>query len=142
LATSYKAGAVERMLTEDSSGRLRRLHDQLVSLGLKTKLPRNTETLLFEAVTSEGERVGLAAIRGGITEVLSFPRPYWLRHVQQLDASLSAIHPRHFIQTEGFVSSSQYSLRQVRVSGDTVEQLSVIVGALVRAHANELAGAA
>ena len=142
MATTYKATAVERMLVGDSSGRLRLLHDQLVALGLKSKLPSNTETLLFEVVTPEKERIGLAALRGGNTEVFSFPRPYWGRRARELEAALSGIHPRHFVETEGFVSSSQFSLRQVRISSDTIQELSSIVAGLVCTHARELASAA
>jgi hypothetical protein len=139
LATmSYKSAAVESLLAADPSGRLRALHDQLVALDLKTKMSSNTDTLLFEAVTSTKERVGVAAIRGGNTEVLSFPRPYWVRHAAELDASLAGVEPRHFVEPEGFVSSSQYSLRQVRVSTDTLSILHAVIAGLVRRHAQSL----
>src|SRR4051812_38383303 len=117
---SYKSTAIEALLASDTSGRLRLLHDQLVALDLKIKMPKNTDTLLFEAVTPEKERVGVVARRGENTEVLSFSKPYWIRHAAELDTSLRGIEPRHKVETEGFVSTSQYSLRQIRVSADTV----------------------
>jgi hypothetical protein len=137
MATSsgtYKASAVEEMLSRDTSGRLRALHDQLVELGLKTKISSNTETLLFIALTPTKEQVGVAAMRGGNSEVLSFPKTYWIRHAAELDSALARIPSRHILPTEGPVSSSQYSLRQVRVSTDTFAELQAVVGDVVRAH--------
>jgi hypothetical protein len=46
------------MMSADPSGLLQQLHDGLVALGLKTKLPPNSETLLFEVITQKKERVG------------------------------------------------------------------------------------
>ena len=135
---TYKSTTIESLLAGDPSGRLRALHDQLVGLGLKTKMVRNSDTLLFEAITVERERVGVAAIRGGNTEVLSFPRPYWVRHVSELDDALRTIEERHLVSPEGFVSSSQYSLRQVRVSSDTAAQLQAIVSDLVCRHVRSI----
>jgi hypothetical protein len=135
---TYKSTAVENMLAADSSGRLRALHDDLIGLGLKTKISSNTETLLFEAVSPQKERIGLAALRPGVSEIFSFPRPFWVRHVQQLDAALSAIDCQHLVETEGFVSSSQYSLRQIRISEDTIAQLRSVVQVLIGSKAAEV----
>lgn len=135
---SYKSAAIESLLTADPSGRLRLLHDQLVALGLKTKMVRNSDTLLFEVVVPAACRIGIAAIRGGNTEVLSFPRPYWIRHANELDRSLETIEARHLIAPEGFVSQSQYSLRQIRVSSDTFARLQLLIAGIVRVHAEAL----
>ena len=137
MATSsgtYKASAVEEMLASDTSGRLRALHDQLVALGLKTKIGSNTETLLFNASTPTKELVGVTAMRGGTSEVLSFPKHYWIRHAAALDSALARIPSWHMLPTEGPVSSSQYSLRQVRVCPDTFVELQAVVDDVVRAH--------
>jgi hypothetical protein len=141
MATSYKAAAIDQMLNADSTGLLRRLHAQLIDLGLRTRLPSNTDTLPFEAVKPTKERVGVAAIRAGSTDVMSLPRPYWAGHAAELDAALAEVQPRHFIETTGFVSSSQYSLRQVRISPDTIEHLSSVIADLLCRHARELTSA-
>ncbi|KQQ96137.1 hypothetical protein ASF77_21775 [Massilia sp. Leaf139] len=128
------------MLGSDPSGRLKRLYDSLTALGLKTRLPPNSETLLFEIITAKKQHIGLAAIRAGHTEVLSFPKPYWARHAPELRAAVAAIEDFHHIDTEGFVSSSQYSLKQIRISRDTIERLDEIVKNLIASHAHKLAG--
>lgn len=128
---TYKSTAIERMLSADSSGRLRELYNDLIGLGLKTKISKNTETLLFEAITPSKERVGIVAMRSGVADIFSLPRAYWIRLAPEVDAALSSIGSRHFIETQGFVSSSQYSLRQVRISGDTSLQLKQFIKELV-----------
>lgn len=135
---SYKSTAIESLLSTDPSGRLRSLHDQLITLGLKTKMGRNSDTLLFEAITPTKERVGLLAMRGGNTEVLSFPRAYWVRHTAELDSALENIEPRHIVPPEGFISQSQYSLRQVRVSLHTFTYLQTLVSSMVQSHSHSL----
>jgi hypothetical protein len=137
---TYKSQVVENMLSADASGRLRQLHDDLIGLGLKTKISSNTDTLLFEAATPKKDRVGIAAMRPGVAEIFSFPRPYWIGHVQELDAALSQIDKRHLIETEGFVSASQYSLRQVRISEDTFSQLRGLVQGIIRPKVAEVRG--
>lgn len=137
---TYKSNAIEALLESDTSGRLRALHDSLVGLGLKTKMVKNSDTLLFEAVTPLKARIGIAAIRGGNQEVLSFPRTYWGQHAVDLRASLQAVEPRHFIEPEGFVSSSQFSLLQVRVSSDTQNHLQATISNLICRHVDNLHG--
>ena len=137
-----KAVAIENLLKGDPSGRLRRLHDQLVSIGLKTKMPSNSSTLLFEVVNVEGERIGLAALRDAGGDVFSFPRPYWGRRIGEVEEALSGIDRSNFIATEGAFSSSQYSARQVRVSVTTMTQLERVVSGLISHHFREQAGSA
>lgn len=129
-----KAEAIEKMLSGDPSGRLRLLHDQLVSIGLKTKMPSNSSTLLFEAVSNKGERIGLAALRDARGDVFSFPSTYWGSRMAEVEGALSGIDRSHFISTEGAFSTSQYSARQVRVSAVTIEQLELVVSGLMSRH--------
>lgn len=135
-----KSVAIENMLNGDPSGRLRRLHDQLVAVGLKTKMPPNSSTLLFEAVSSQGERIGLAALRDAGTDVFSFPRPYWVRHIGAMEQALSGIDHSQFVATDGAFSSSQYSARQVRISVTTIAELELVVAGLISQHCREIAG--
>jgi len=139
LATTYKAAAIEKMLSADSSGRLRQLHDRLVAIGLKTRLPSNSETLLFEVATPAKKSVGLAAIRSSHIDVFSFPKPYWVQHAQELYTALASIEHFDHIEPEGFVSSSQYSLKQIRISADTIARLDAIATDLIASHAYRLA---
>ena len=142
MATTQKAAAIEKMLGADPSGRLKQLHDSLIALGMKTRLPSNSETLLFEVVTAKKARIGLAAIRSSHTDVFSFPKPYWVGHARELHSSLAAIEDYHHVEPEGFVSNSQFSLKQIRISRDTIERLETIVKNLIASHVNRLSGAA
>lgn len=138
--TTKKVVAIENLLKGDSSGRLRRLHDQLVSIGLKTRMPSNSSTLLFEVVNVQGKRIGLAALRDAGADVFSFPRAHWGQRISEIEEALYGIDRSHFIATEGAFSSSQYSVRQVRVSVATIAQLELVVSGLISRHVREMAG--
>lgn len=133
-----KADRVDELLAQDTTGNLRRLHDRLVALGLKTKMPPNSQTLLFEASDDAGRKVGLAAMRSGYVSVFSFPKTYWRPRLKLLEEALSAIGPRHFVQTQELVSESQYSARQLRVSPDIERELMAVVEGLIANHAHAL----
>ena len=135
---SQKERNITALLASDPSGRLQRLHDQLVSIGLKTRMPSNTETLLFEAVAKDKSRHGLAAFRSGSSQVFSFPRTYWARRMSELRAAVANIDRCHFIELEGGFSGSQNSILQVRVTQHTEGDLEAVVHALIASHARRL----
>lgn len=135
---SQKERNITALLASDPSGRLQQLHDQLVSIGLKTKMPSNTETLLFEAVAKDKSKHGLAAFRSGSSQIFSFPRTYWAPRLRELQAALAGIDRCHFVEPEGAFSSSQYSVQQVRVTQHTFTELQAVVRALIARHARRL----
>jgi len=139
---TYKQTAINNLLSSDTSGRTKALYDLLIEIGLKTKIGKNTDTLLFEATNRSKEKIGLVAFRPGIYPIFSLPRPYWIRLGTEVDKALATIQPRHFVETEGFVSTSQYSLRQIKISEDTFEHLKDIVSGLISQNFHEIAGAA
>lgn len=129
-----KSIRVDELLAQDDAGHLRRLHDRLLEIGLKTKISPNSKTLLFEATDNEGKKHGLAAMRSGYVSVFSFPKAFWSSRKTMLDQALSRIGARHFIETQDAVSESQYSVRQVRVSDDTARELMAVVNSLLACH--------
>ena len=133
-----KTARVEELLAQDTAGHLRRLHDRLVALGLKTKMSPNSKTLLFEANDRVGKKHGLAAMRSGYVNVFSFPKTYWNPRKRALDNALSGIGARHFVETQDAVSESQYSARQVRVSTETAQEVMAVVDRLIAAHSAAL----
>ncbi len=135
---SQKERNITDLLASDPSGRLRQLHDQLVSIGLKTKMPSNSATLLFEAVAKDKSRHGLAAFRSGSSQIFSFPRTYWAPRLRELQAALAGIDRCHFVETEGAFSSSQYSVQQVRVTQHTASELQAVVSSLISRHVRQL----
>ena len=139
---TYKQTAITEFLSSDASGRTKAIYDHLIEVGLKAKISRNTDTLLFEATSKSKERIGLVALRPGIYSIFSLPRPYWIRHSAEIDKALAAIQTRHFVEPEGFISTSQYSLRQIKINEETFEHLKAIVGGVVSSKFNETAGAA
>lgn len=136
---TYKQTAISNLLASDTSGRTKALYDLLIELGLKTKISKNTDTLLFEATSRSKEKIGLVAFRPGIYPIFSLPRPYWIRLGTEVDKALATMQPRHFVETEGFVSTSQYSLRQIKINEDTFEHLKAIVSGLVSQSIHEIA---
>lgn len=135
---SQKDVNIASLLDSDRSGRLRQLHDQLVSASLKTKMPSNSSTLLFEVVAKDKSRHGLVAFRSGSSQILSFPRTYWGSRTQDLNEALGKIDHCHFIETDGAFSSSQYSLRQVRVTEHTMKALQDVIDILIVPHSTRL----
>ena len=132
--------AIERMLNGDASGRLRLLHNQLVSIGLKTRMPSNSSTLLFQAVDNNGKRLDLAALRDAGGDVLSFPSSYWRSRMAELESALTSIDKSHFIGTGGSFTTSQYSARQVSVSAVTIASLERVASGLIASHVREITG--
>lgn len=132
-----KPARVAELLDRDVAGHLRRIHDCLIALGLTTRMPPNSQTLLFE-VRDGGKMHGLAAMRSGYVNVLSFPKTYWASRLSALERGLSSIGARHFIETQGAISESQYSIRQVRVSNETAGELELVVNNLIAEHITAL----
>ena len=137
---STKTERIEELLSLDTTGHLRRLHDQLLGLGLKTRMPSNSKTLLFEVVDRTGKKHGLAAMRSGYVSVFSFPKTYWTPRRSELDQSLSSIGIRHFVETQDSVSESQYSAKQVRISDEVANALTAVVNSLMAQHCAALQG--
>lgn len=124
------------MLNGDQSGRLRKIHDQLVNIGLKTRMPSNSSTLLFEAIGPKKERIGLAALRDSAGGIFSFPKTYWITKYSELATAASAIDGIYFLPTEGPFSSSQYSLHQIRITENTKNEIQKIIDNFIRKHFN------
>lgn len=124
------------MLSGDRSGNLRKIHDQLVALGLKTRMPSNSSTLLFEAVNRGRERIGLAALRDTNGGIFSFPRTYWGTRRADITTAVSDIDSTYFMPTEGSFSSSQYSAFQIRITGNTIDAIQRVITNLIGEHFN------
>lgn len=124
-------GAKEDLLRDlsrgDASGGIQRIHGALIAAGLKYKGPRNSQTLLYY-FRSDGHEVGVAAMRGS-PALLSFPSAFW-RGRAGLSAALNRASSYH-IQPEGFVSSSQYSAGQFRITQASVDTLLSIAQEII-----------
>ena len=135
---TYKQTAISEFLSADTSGRTKAIFDLLIEIGLKTKLSKNTDTLLFEAMSKSKGKIGLVALRPGVYTIFSLPRPYWVRHSAEVDKALAPIQTRHFVEPEGFVSTSQYSLRQIKINEETFDNLKAIVRGIVTSKFNDI----
>lgn len=133
-----KSERIDELLDRDTSGHLRPLYNGLIEIGLKTTMPSNSKTLLFEASGHDRKKHGLAAIRSGNGSVLSFPKTYWGPRKSELEKAVAHIAARHFVETHGAVSESQYSAMQIRVSQDTVADLLAIIRNLIAQHKTAL----
>lgn len=120
---SAKDDLLSDLARQDASGGVLRLHSALISAGLQFKGPRNSRTLLY-FFRCEGREVGVAALRGS-PALLSFPSSFWRGRAGLAVAMEKASLYR--IETEGFVSSSQYSAGQIRISSASVDLLLSIV---------------
>ena len=140
-------GHKETLLAElseaDRSNFLPQLHHHLIEQGLKFKGPSNSQTLLYFVKNTEGKEVGLAAlrVRGG-TPVFSFPKNYWQRRASAVTTALSQINASDILEIEPSDPSSKESMRQVRISATTFENLAQVVAGLVREHSVQVASAA
>lgn len=124
-------GAKEDLLQQitrgDASGGIQRIHAALIASGLKYKGPRNSQTL-FYYFRSNGREVGVAAMRGS-PALLSFPAAFWSGR-NGLSVALSRASS-YYIQPEGFMSSSQYSAGQLRITPSSIETLLSIVQEII-----------
>jgi len=135
---TYKQTAINDLLKSDQSGRLAHLHNKLLILGLNVKTGKQTDTFLYEIADSKKKKVGIVAFRPGIYPIFSFPRTFWINSIGELDKEMIAIERRHFIDTDGFVSPSQYSLRQLKINEDMFESLSAIVSGIIARKVSEI----
>lgn len=117
----------------DASGGIQRIHSALTDAGLKFKAPSNSQTLLYY-FRSGGREIGVAAMRGS-PSLLSFPAAFW-RGRSSLGIALSRA-ASFYMEPEGFVSSSQYSAGQLRITPASIETLLSIVNEIIipEAHA-------
>lgn len=130
-------GAKEDLLNEillfDKSGGVQRIHTALIEAGLKFKGPSNSQTLLYY-FRSGGREIGVAAMRGS-PALLSFPAAFWQGRGELRNALRQA--SSFYIEPEGFVSSSQYSAGQLRITPASIDTLLSIVREIIipEAHA-------
>jgi len=124
-------GAKEDLLRDltrgDASGGVERIHTALIASGLKYKGPRNSQTL-FYYFRNGGREIGVAAMRGS-PALLSFPAAFWSGR-SGLSAALRRASA-DYIQPEGFISSSQYSAGQFRITPSSIETLLSIVEEII-----------
>lgn len=139
---TQKAANIASLLSSDRSGSLTLLHAHLIGIGLKTKMPSNSATLLFEAIDLSKARHGLVAFRSGSFPVFSFPSTYWQPRASEVAAAISAIDRGLLVVPDGAISSSQYSMCQVRVTDHTINQLVAIADTLISRHVRRLSGEA
>lgn len=111
----------------DTSGGTRRIHTALIEAGLKFKGPANSQTL-FYYFRNHGQEIGVAAIRGSPC-LLSFPAAFW-RGRTALAAALKQ-GASYYIEPEGFISSSQYSAGQLRITSSSIETLMSIINNII-----------
>lgn len=131
----YKEEFLSELIRSDLTGLLPRLHERLIANRLKYRASSNSDTLLYYVLDREKKQVGLAAFRVPRPTIFSFPQAYWLHHFREVDAALSDVPHSSIIETDGPVSSSQYSMRQVIVSGETFEILLRAIDELIVPHA-------
>jgi len=131
----YKEEFLATLVRSDRSGQLVRLHERLMENRLKYRASSNSDTLLYYVLNREKKQVGLAAFRVSGSTIFSFPKTYWLPRFRQVDAALSGVPQSNIVETEGPVSSSQSSMRQVVVSRETVDVLLRTIDELITSHA-------
>lgn len=115
------------LLRHDASGGVQRIHAALTDSGLKFKGPSNSKTLLYY-FRSSGREIGVAAIRGS-PSLLSFPKAFWNGRGSLTTALTGA--SSFYIEPEGFVSSSQYSAGQLRITAASIETLLSIINNVI-----------
>ena len=135
----YKEEFLAGLIRSDRTGYLPRLHERLIENQLKYKASSNSDTLLYYVLDREKKQVGLAAFRVPGQTIFSFPKTYWQPRSPTVNAALSAIPHSSIVETEGFVSSSQHSMRQVIVSSETGEILLRVIDDVIASHAQSLA---
>ncbi len=135
----YKEEFISELIRSDRTGYLQRLHERLIWNGLKYKASSNSNTLLYYVLDSEKKQVGLAAFRVNGQTIFSFPKTYWQRHSSAVDAALSNVSNSSIVETDNFVSSSQYSMRQVILSSETGEILLRVIDNIIASHARSVA---
>ncbi len=127
-------GAKEDLLQDlsrgDTSGGIQRLHAMLIVAGLKYKGPRNSQTLLYY-FRRDGREVGVAAMRSSqLLSLLSFPIAFWGQRLGRLSSAHSRASS-FYVQPEGPVSSSQYSVAQFKITSASIDTLLSIAQEII-----------
>lgn len=135
----YKEEFLSELIRTDRTGYLPRLHERLIENQLKYKASSNSDTLFYYVLDREKKQVGLAAFRVTGQTIFSFPKTYWQRRASAVDVALTAVPHSSIVETEGFVSSSQYAMRQVIVSSETGEILLHVIDDVIASHARSTA---
>ena len=91
----------------------------------------DSQTLLYY-FRNGGREIGVAAMRGS-PALLSFPAAFWSGRIG-LNTALSRASA-YYIQPDGFISSSQYSAGQFRITHSSVETLLSIVQEIIAPEA-------
>lgn len=142
--TGFQRGIQRDILAEltrdDRSGLLPQLHEALVASGLKFRASANSKTLLYYVLDRARKQIGLAAFRVPGATHFSFPREYWSRHFEEVNAALSGISTYRIIESEGTDPSSRNSMRQVAVSSETAEHLAIVIRSLITTHVRAVSG--
>jgi hypothetical protein len=97
----------------------------LEAAGLQPLGKSNTGTLLYQCKTSSGVVLDVFAFRIG-PALISFPKSYWTTRKTKLSEYLLGFSISDKPATEGFVSTSQYSAGQIKITRNTIEQILVI----------------
>ena len=118
---------LEDICNSDHSGGIELIHNALIAAGLKYKGPSNSQTLLYY-FRRDGNEIGVAAMRGS-PALLSFPAPFWRGRANLREAIDKA--SSYYIEPEGFVSTSQYSAGQLRITTSSLETLLSIVNNVI-----------
>lgn len=124
-------GIKEELLLEitgrDSSGCAQRIHDALTHGGLKYRGSANSQTLLYFVKSANGD-IGMAALRD-TPLVLSFPATFWRgRRTLRMALETASVYE---VPTEGFISSSQYSAGQLRITPSSIDTLLSVVKEII-----------
>lgn len=124
-------GAKEILLKDlcdsDHSGGTELIHNALIAAGLKYKGSSNSQTLLYY-FRRDGNEIGIAAMRGS-PALLSLPTSFWRGRANLRDA-IDKASP-YYIEPEGFVSTSQYSAGQLRITTSSLETLLSIINDVI-----------
>ncbi|QBG36710.1 hypothetical protein [Litorilituus sediminis] len=108
-----------------SSQRFIEIFSTIEESGLQALGKSNTTTLLYQYRDPSGEVLDIFAFRLG-PALISFPRSYWLKHKAKLNGYLAQFSEFDKPALEGFISTSQYSAGQVKITRNTIEQILAI----------------
>jgi gentisate 1,2-dioxygenase len=97
----------------------------LEASGLRPLGKSNTRTLLYQYRDSSGVVFDIFAFRLG-PALISFPESYWLKHKAKLSEYLSLFSYSDKPILEGFISTSQYSAGQIKMTRNTIDQILAI----------------
>jgi len=126
---------LEKLVRLDHTGLIPQLHERLIACGLKFKGPKNSRTLLYYVRDRNKKEVGLAALRVESLPIFSLPKTYWIPRYLEVNAALATLPASSIVDPEEGVSSSQFSMRQISISKDTIVEIERLITELVGKHA-------